>query len=306
MLTFGLRLPTDRLSPYEEFCSQDALLETAAVAERAGFDFVYVTDHPFPDYRLAAGYHALDPFVALSVAAAATRTLRLATVLLVLPYRNPFISAKAVASLDHISNGRVILGVGAGYVPGEFAALGADFNLRNQLTDETIDAMRQAWSQESVELTGTGFTAAGNSMLPRPRQLRGPPIWVGGNSKIAIRRAVARGDGWLPMHNPGRVAARRRTAALSSPGDLVRSLAYAKAYSRQVDKAVFRDVIFGPPGISRFGAAGWTADRVADEVGIWQEAGVTSVLINIQGNDSREFLGLVRRFGAEVIPRFSE
>ncbi len=136
-MRLSVGLPTHRVDRADEFVTADAVAQLAAAAEAAGFDAVFVTDHPFPtDGWLAhGGHHALDPLVALAFAAAATRTLRLHTNLFVLAYRNPFVSAKAIATLDVLSGGRVILGVGAGYLEGEFDALGAPFDERNDATD---------------------------------------------------------------------------------------------------------------------------------------------------------------------------
>src|SRR5262245_21320264 len=135
-MRLSLGLETARSDQPEEFTTGEAIAEMAKAAEAAGFDAVFVTDHPFPDDRWLAGggHHALDPFVALAFAAASTTTLRLHTNLYVAAYRNPFLSAKAVATLDHLSNGRVILGIGAGYLEPEFDALGVAFDERNDLT----------------------------------------------------------------------------------------------------------------------------------------------------------------------------
>src|SRR5437879_11325137 len=122
-------LPTHRVDNQDEFLTAAAVAEMAATAETAGFDAVYVTEHPVPgDAWLASGgHHALDPFVVLSAAAAATSRLRLQTNLVIAAYRNPFLLAKALASLDVISGGRVIAGIGTGYLEPEFAALGVEF-----------------------------------------------------------------------------------------------------------------------------------------------------------------------------------
>src|SRR6185503_9841155 len=145
-------LPTHRVERFDELAGAEAIAELSAGAEAAGFDAVFVTEHPFPDDRWLAtgGHHALDPFVALAFAAAATTTLRLHPNLCIPAYRNPFLLAKTVASLDALSGGRVILGIGAGYMEGEFTALGMPYEERNELTDEAITAMRAAWTGESV------------------------------------------------------------------------------------------------------------------------------------------------------------
>ena len=133
-MQFTLQLPTDRVAQGEEFVSAEAIAEMARATEQAGFDAAFVTDHPAPEDRwLASGGHqALDPFVALSFVAAATTRLRVQTHVLVASYRNPFLAAKAIATLDVLSRGRVIVGLAAGYLEAEFAALGVDYAERNE------------------------------------------------------------------------------------------------------------------------------------------------------------------------------
>ena len=163
-MRISLGLPTHRVDLGDELVSAGAIATQSRVAEAAGFDAVFVTDHPFPgeDWLVHGGHHALDPLIALSFAAAATTRLRLHTNLYIAAYRNPFVSAKAVATLDVLSAGRVILGIGAGYLEPEFAALGVDFAQRNDLTDEAITAMKAAWTGEKVERSGRTFDAPGN------------------------------------------------------------------------------------------------------------------------------------------------
>ena len=219
---FSVSLPTDRIDRAGEFVTQAAVAEVASAAEDAGFSAGFVTDHPFPPHRWlhGGGHHALDPFVALSFAAAATSRLRVQTNVLVLPYRNPFLAAKSVLSLDVLSGGRVILGVAAGYLKGEFAALGADFEARHDVSDDAIRAIKLVWAGDDVHLEGRGFRAGGNSMGFRPVQKPHPPIWVGGNSRVAIRRAVELGDGWVPFPNPAAMAQYTRTPAMETLDDL--------------------------------------------------------------------------------------
>ena len=157
-MKFSLQLPTDRVENLAEFGTAEAIAEIAKATEAAGFDASFVTEHPFPtdEWLSSGGHHALDPFVSLAVAASATTSLLLHTNILVLAYRNPFLTAKAVASLDAISGGRVIVGVGAGYLEGEFAALGADFKNRNDVSDDALVAMQAAWTGESVSLSKPG------------------------------------------------------------------------------------------------------------------------------------------------------
>ena len=210
----------------------------AAAAEHAGFDAVFVTDHPIPGERWLRDRRAS---LARSLRRALVRgggdaRLRLVTYVLVLPYRNPFLAAKSAASLDVLSGGRLVLGVSAGYLEAEFAALGADFAARNDATDDAIAVLRATWSGEVVTREGHGFRAEGNRALPRPVQRPGPPIWVGGNSRRAIRRAVEHGDGWLPFPAPARLATHVRTAALASLDDL-RAAPRLRARARREGRA---------------------------------------------------------------------
>lgn len=297
----SLGLPTHQVDG--ELATAAGIAAVAAAAETAGFDAVFVTDHPFPSDRWLAtgGHHALDPFVALSFAAAATTRLRLHTNLLVLAYRNPFHSAKAVASLDALSDGRVIVGVGAGYLEGEFEALGVDFEARNDLTDEAIVAMRAAWTGESVTTQGRGWRAAGNTMRPPSTQQPGPPIWIGGNSRRAIRRAVELGDGWMPMPSPTGSERRLHTPAIASRDDLAARLAYAREHAAAVGRTAPLEIVFMPSGLDMFTNARVDAGPVLESVHALAELGVTYLTVTLPGTSVRDVLGHVSTFATEVL-----
>ena len=148
--------------PYNpELTTKDALTRFCQVAEAAGFAGVGFTDHPAPTHRwLSAGGHdALDPFTALSFCAAVTDTMRLIPNIVVLPYRNPFLVAKASATLDVLSGGRFTLAVATGYMRGEYKALGVDFEQRNALFDEAIEVIRGVWSEDAFAHEGSTFSA---------------------------------------------------------------------------------------------------------------------------------------------------
>ena len=238
-------LPVDHVQYGNEFIGQDAVIELAGAVEAAGFDACAVTDHPVPSaaWLDSGGHYAQDPFVMLAMIAAVTRRIRLQTFLLVLPYRNPFIMARSVASLDASSGGRVILAVGAGYLKGEFHALGADFARRNEACDEAIDAMVTAWTNDEFSFEGTGYSARSHRILPRPLQQPHPPIWVGGNSKQAIRRAVDKCQGWVPFYAPGAAAKNNRTAEMSGVEDYKARLDYLRDYARDAGRPVPQDLV---------------------------------------------------------------
>src|SRR5262245_55686539 len=171
----------------------------------------------------------------LALVAGSTKRIRLQTGLLVLPYRNPFLTARAVATLDAFSGGRVALSVGAGYLKGEYKALGVDFEQRNELMDEYIAALKAAWTKDEFSFEGTGYQAPGNRILPRPAQRPPPPIYVGGNSRRAIRRAAELADGWNPFFTVGPVAQTSRTAEIATDADLAERLDYLHATARRSD-----------------------------------------------------------------------
>jgi probable F420-dependent oxidoreductase len=179
----------------------DGLIETVQAAEGAGFDSVWAGEHVIlpdpqaPPSPMHPQDSALDPLVALTLAAARTSTMRLATGIIILPQRNPVVLAKQIASLDVVSRGRFLFGIGVGYLEPEFRAIGSDFEHRGAVTDEYLDAMQHLWYDEHPEFHGRFADFAGVDAYPRPVQLP-IPIVVGGHSKPAYRRTVARGHGW--------------------------------------------------------------------------------------------------------------
>jgi probable F420-dependent oxidoreductase len=179
----------------------DALVQAAQAAEAAGFDSLWASEHVVlpdpqaPPSPMDPRDPALDPLLALSWAAAHTGNIRLATGIVILPQRNPLVLAKQVATLDVLSGGRVMLGIGAGYLEPEFRAVGANFAERGAVTDEYLDAMGTLWYDEKPEYHGLFADFASIDAHPRPVQ-RPIPLVVGGHSAPAYRRAVARAHGW--------------------------------------------------------------------------------------------------------------
>ncbi|MGH8978541.1 MAG: LLM class F420-dependent oxidoreductase [Acidimicrobiia bacterium] len=298
-MRFSIGLPTDRVEHSDEFVTGESVMECAVTLEAMGFDACFVTDHPAPDAKwlAAGGHHALDPMVALAFAAAATSRLMLQTHVMVLAYRNPLLTAKAVLSLDALSNGRVILGVAAGYLKPEFAALGVDFDERNELTDEAIDVIRLALTTDALEFEGRHFRSRATTL--RPRTERGvAPIWIGGNSRAAIRRAVDRGDGWVPFPNPARAARAVRTPLLATIEDLTERLAYMRDYAAERDRAVPADVCFHPFSL----AHDYDAAAVRSELDQLEALGVTWCAMSAPPGSTRtEYLEGAGRLAADIM-----
>jgi probable F420-dependent oxidoreductase len=174
----------------------------ARAAEAAGFESVWTGEHVvLPDPQAPPSpappqHPMLDPAVALAFLAGHTQRLRLATGIIILPQRNPVVLAKELASVDVLSKGRLIFGLGAGYLKPEFDAIGARFDDRGARTDEYIDVLRALWTEAKPAFAGRTVRFGGIDAQPRPVQKPHPPIVVGGTSAAALRRAVARGNGW--------------------------------------------------------------------------------------------------------------
>jgi probable F420-dependent oxidoreductase len=290
--------------PYNpELVTGSGIAAVAAAAEAAGFDGFGFTDHPAPTQRWleSGGHDALDPFVAMGYAAARTTTLRLIPNIVVLPYRNPFVVAKAGATLDLLSEGRFILGVGVGYLKREFAAVGVDFDERGHLFDEALEVIRGIWTTDDFSYEGAHFTASGITAHPRPVSQPHPPIWIGGNTAAARRRVATHGDGWCPFPAPAVLAQTARTAEMNSETlgggieDLRRRLEAAGRDPDAIDIS-FTNAEGGNPGADEF-----NADAYLSGVEKLAALGVTWLQVGLPGDSLAHVLETIERFGKSVI-----
>lgn len=301
-MRYVLSLPFMRHPLEPEFLTQEAIAQVAQAAEAAGFAAVAVTEHPIPfdDWLADGGHDALDPFVALSFAAAATTRLRLLTNLTVVPYRNPFLLAKSAASLDRLSGGRLILGCGTGYLKEEFDALGVDFDERNALFDESLEVLRKTWTASTVEHRGRHFEAVGNTANPAPAQAR-IPIWIGGNSKRSRRRAVEQAEGWMPMPNPRTLGGRRRTVHIDDIEDLRALVDDLHARANEIGRDTPIDVFF--PAIAGIGRGGLDTAAHIDHLDALEEIGVGWVLAPVGGDSLDGIVAAIERYARDVLDR---
>jgi probable F420-dependent oxidoreductase len=285
-----------------ELFGGEALARVAREAEAAGFDALAFTEHPIPSERwlTSGGHDALDPFIALAWAAAATERLRLLTNITVVPYRNPFLLAKTVATLDALSGGRAILGAAAGYLKSEFRALGVDFDERNDLFDEALDVLVAAWSGEPVTFEGRHFRADGNRLVPRPVQRPHPPIWIGGNSARARRRAAEKAQGWMPFANPPGATRTVRTPALWSADDLAPLVHDLREQERAVNRPE-GDVHFGVVGGGTPGCDDFDPGLHRDHGRALAEIGVTWLGAGTAGDDLSAVLRGIEAYAEGVI-----
>ncbi|MCB2072999.1 MAG: TIGR03619 family F420-dependent LLM class oxidoreductase [Novosphingobium sp.] len=281
----------------------DSLAAIGRAAEDAGFDACNLTDHPAPTakWRHSGGHDALDPFAALCFIAAATRRIRLHTHIVVLPYRNPFVTAKCITTLDVVSNGRAIIGVGAGYMKGEYFALGMDYDTRGPAMDEALTVMKQAWSGEPVSYEGRAFSA--RDILPTPVPVRKPhpTLWGGGNSKSAIRRAAEHCDGFSPFYAAPAQAARNKTVPLETLADLREKIALYRDELERFGRTGDFDICSGPSeSLEACDAA--SKQLLLDQAGEMAGMGVNWMLAGVPGETLEEFLDAIAWFGAEVRP----
>jgi probable F420-dependent oxidoreductase len=269
------------------------LLPVAQASERLGFDSLWAAHHVVLPYQRDSNYpyqrsgteiamnpgmQWLDPLVTLSLVAGVTERVGLGTSVLVLPYRNPVTLAAELAALDVLSEGRLICGIGTGWMREEFEAIGIDPKQRGARTDEHIRVLKTLWSQDPASFDGR-FTSFDDIVLATtPYREKGPPIWVGGNNEPGMRRALCLGDGWHGMEiYPEEMP--RINQDLARIGDEV------GRDPSEIDVSVVRGLI--PPGqdddsfIPERRMLGGSADAIVDELGSYAEAGVELVLIQV-------------------------
>jgi probable F420-dependent oxidoreductase len=277
------------------------LAEVAVACERAGFTGIALTEHPVPGARWldSGGHQSLDPLVALGYVAGATRRLKLLTNLVVAPYRNPFLLAKAAATVDKLSGGRLILGLGAGYQKSEFFALGIDFEERNALFDEVLDALPLHWSGEPFSFEGRHFNA--RDVIARPRPVQHPiPIWIGGNSKLSRRRAVSKAQGWMPMMGGAQLVKTARTVAIESLAQLGEMISEVKNAALEAGRTDTLDFLSSYQDWSIATPAA-EADRHREKLAEIEKAGITNVIISVPTRETSQTLEFIEAFGATYL-----
>ncbi|WP_079085676.1 TIGR03619 family F420-dependent LLM class oxidoreductase [Streptomyces dysideae] len=307
MIEYGIQLPVQSQSTiyaegWEAGAGADDLLDIARTADRAGFAYLACCDHVGIPRRLAAAMSTVwyDPVATLAFLAAATERVRLLSHVAVVGLRHPLLTAKQYATLDHLSGGRLILGVGAGHVREEFEALEVDFERRGSVLDESIDALRAALGpDEFPEHHGKLYDFEGLGQCPRPAQPH-LPLWVGGSSPAAVRRAALKGDGWLPQGDPrdrlpGQIARLRR---LREEAGVDRPF---------VVGAITEPLYVGEPGwdVGRRTLSG-APEMLAESLRVYRAMGVHQIQVRFRSRERAELTDQMAAFGAEVGPHLSE
>ncbi len=302
-LVFGMQLPIQSQStiytqPWETSAGPDELADVALACEAAGFFYVGVCDHTFIPERLAGAMSTTwyDTVATLGWLAGITSTVRLLSHIYVVALRHPLRAAKEFATLDALSGGRMVCGVGAGHVNEEFDQMGPPFDHRGPVTDEAIAGLAAGLADEFPVLDGPTWKASGLGLKPRPVQTPRPPIWAGGSSPAALRRTARFADGWLPQSlgpNVELLADLFRMREEFRPGAPLDIGAIAAPFHVGAPVGGF-DL---PPG-----TVSGTAEQIAEYLQPYRDAGVGQVQVRFPTRSVEEQCDQIAAFGETVVP----
>jgi probable F420-dependent oxidoreductase len=306
IMRYGFYLPT------RGGCATPDALETIVQrGEALGFHSVMIADHVvFPaiiesryPYTVSGvfpgGGDALEQLALMAFVAGRTRTLRLVTSVMILPYRNPVLTAKMLATIDVLSRGRVTVGVGVGWLREEFEALHAPpFDRRGAASDEYLRVFKTLWTQDPASFEGEFYRFASLRCLPRPVQKPHPPIWIGGHSVPALRRVARHGDGWHPVGaNP---AVPLRPAELRASLDQLYRLTEAEGRDPAALTISFKAPVYDVSATTLDGAErrpfSGSRQQVADDVGAYAKLGVGELVFDFRSEHLTETLERMERF----------
>lgn len=306
-LVYGLQLPviaqsTIFAAPWEAQAGREEILRVAQACDRSGFFYLAACDHVCIPRERAAAMSTVwyDTVATLGFLAAATTRVRLLSYVYVAPYRHPLAIAKAFCTLDALSGGRVILGVGAGHLEREFATLGVDFPRRGRLLDEAIEAVRSAFVTEFPEHDGAIWKFRDVGLQPRPLQKPRPPIWVGGSTAAAMRRAAERGDGWLPQGTP-RADLPKAIAFIRERRARVHGDAPIEVGTNSDWMYIGRRRFELPPG-TRSGSG----EELAEPLRALRAIGVGHFGVRLRSRSCDELVEQIEAFAAEVAPHLED
>lgn len=305
-MQFALNIPLAKILPRTSLSSGEAIRIMTQALEAAGVDGVLMSEHPAPSAEWLrndpAAHDCFDSLTALAYIAGSSTKLRLFTNVLILPYRNPFLTAKAASTLQIISDNRLILGVGTGYQKEEFDALGVPFRERGALMDEALETIRLAWAGGEVVKQGRYFNAIGNE--PRPAPNPPPPIWIGGGSDKAVERAATWGDGWTPYFSvPTNDPVVRKSAVVSMEhfGEKVARLQEMRAEKGR--NGPF-DLAVAPPFRPQEATTA-NAQRLLDEIHQLAALGVNWIWTSLPADSVESYVDIVTWFGEDVISAYA-
>jgi probable F420-dependent oxidoreductase len=299
-MKFGVWIPSVR-----RLASTEVIRRSIVQAERLGYDSIWTIDHVIAPRNNAVQFGLVyDPLVVLALAAGLTERVMLGVSVLVLPYRHGVLTAKMVASLDDLSAGRVILGVGSGWNAKESAILGLPFELRGAMTDEWLRVMLELWTNPNPSFEGTFTQFSDVDFRPGPVQQPYPPIWVGGHSPAALRRTAQFGDAWHPINRSpdelraGWAAIERRCERNGRE----RLPLLAPRYDTRliVDDGGFPDT---PHAGHQLDA---TPRHLAERVEELRQIGAEHLVLEFVARDAEHYAAQVEAFAREVLPAFRD
>jgi len=292
-MKFGIALPN-----YGKYASKELIVKIAKSAEDLGFDSLWVSDHiVMPDSHKGFGEVFYEPLTTLSFVAANTKTIRLGTSVIILPYRNPIVAAKMLSTLDVLSGGRVIFGIGVGWLKDEFDALSVVYKERGENTDEQIEVFKALWTEDLPDFKGKYYKFSEIKFFPKPIQKPFPPIWVGGNSDKAIIRAIRSGDGWHAVGlTPEEMVDKAQfvSESLSKEGrkksDFVISLRKNLQIYKSKKKLDGRELLRGTP------------EMISKGIELYSESGVSHLIFQILGAKIDDVIGTMEFFSTQIRP----
>ncbi len=301
-MRFGIGLPVVQQMPdqpaWETEDDVDAMVAVAKRADELGYAWLPCSDHVAIPRRAVPSMGATwyEPATTLAFLAAVTQRIRLLSHVVILPYHSPFDTAKQYATLDKLSGGRVILGVGVGHLHGEFRALRAPYEERGAVTDEYIRIIKALWTDEVATFRGKYYQFRELQLAPRPVQQPHPPIWVGGNSRRAARRAVELGDGWVPFEVTSDEVRDRLDymktlpayAQRSTPLEVVMPTGAVEIAAEAIDGA--RPPFVGSP------------QQLIEEIGSFERLGVTGMTVGFRSRSLGEQRERMEQFAQEIMP----
>ncbi|MBT3371278.1 MAG: TIGR03619 family F420-dependent LLM class oxidoreductase [Rhodospirillaceae bacterium] len=299
---------------YGRLARPDEVLKLALLAETEGFQSVWLADHVvFPaavtskypysvdgEFPVPLDEPLLEPIATMGVLVGATKRVKIGTAVLVMPYRNPILLARMLATLDVFSNGRIILGAGVGWMAEEFAALGAfDFAKRGKVTDEYLEIFKAICAGGEVAYQGETYQFDPVHSYPASVQRPHPPILVGGTSKAALRRVVRLADGWLSVGLGIAALAERLTALRGFCQDEGRSFDDLSLHHKlfiNIDNAVAAKDGGREPGTGSVG-------QIIDDFRRIRDLGYSGFIVRYRGDDAAEQQRQISRFAAEIAPK---
>ena len=303
-MRYGFYLPTRGRS-----AEPDALEALVRRGEALGFHSTVIADHVvFPTtiqskypYTVSGAFpgggDALEQLTLMSFVAAKSERLRLITSVMILPYRNPVLTAKMLATIDVLSRGRVTVGAGVGWLREEFAALGAtEFDRRGAVSDEYLRIFKTLWTQNPASFHGEFHRFDDLKCLPQPVQKPHPPIWIGGHSRAALRRVARHGDGWHPVGaNPAAMLAPPELKALLAE---LRRLTEAEGRDPRTLTISYKAPLYDegvPAGGVRRPFAG-THDEIVEDIATYARLGVSELIFDFRSEEPKESLERMERF----------